>query len=416
MWPFNKSIDDLSEADLQAVVAAKIREGYTLDYKQAAYTHDNSGSREMLKDVISLANASGGHLILGVSEDRSAGVPDGVPDSMLGIAGGSNEQSWMETLCHQCIKPSIVGLRVRDIEIQGNLSAVVVFVPNSGNKPHLLEHRDKREFYTRQERQNLKMSVEQIHEAVLMTYNASQAHREFISSRRNQVLEFAGGHAALWVFVVPQFIGPEKLDVFDQDLIRFFEQPTQLPGMMNFPHQFALRRPDLDGLEALRTAQNPEYRSMMRIQRVGFADFAMCGDVVIPQSSAQDLLLNEVMIQEGAYWWSRFGCDFVTQFLSGEPVQLGIQLLNTKNSYIKPRSQYDAGDTLKLQTTDHLLIPELRISTKAEWQTAAKWQMDRMHNAFGYAASPDFDAEGRLLCGQPLSQGGTITRAHVAWE
>lgn len=152
MWPFNKSIDDLSEADLQAVVAAKIREGYTLDYKQAAYTHDNSGSREMLKDVISLANASGGHLILGVSEDRSAGVPDGVPDSMLGIAGGSNEQSWMETLCHQCIKPSIVGLRVRDIEIQGNLSAVVVFVPNSGNKPHLLEHRDKREFYTRQER------------------------------------------------------------------------------------------------------------------------------------------------------------------------------------------------------------------------------------------------------------------------
>ena len=71
MWPFSRSIDDLKEADLQSLIDGAVRESSRLDYK-SEYKSGEQGSRSILIDVSSLANAHGGFLIVGVPEDKDA--------------------------------------------------------------------------------------------------------------------------------------------------------------------------------------------------------------------------------------------------------------------------------------------------------------------------------------------------------
>lgn len=52
-----KPFDQITEADLQALVEEKVPESRRLDYKAEPYPSSDRGARELLKDVVGLANA-----------------------------------------------------------------------------------------------------------------------------------------------------------------------------------------------------------------------------------------------------------------------------------------------------------------------------------------------------------------------
>ena len=68
MIGLGKSINDLTEADLQLLVDSAVPESVTLEYKQALIIGTPGEKCEFLKDVSALANRIGGDLIYGIRE------------------------------------------------------------------------------------------------------------------------------------------------------------------------------------------------------------------------------------------------------------------------------------------------------------------------------------------------------------
>lgn len=113
---FSGQLNNLEENDLTDLVdVRRLREHIHLDYKEETYSHGREGTVEMLADVTALANAQGGYILIGVSEDNTQ--PDGTPKDLLGIENGDEEVRWIQNVCLSSIEEKITGLQVRDIDL-----------------------------------------------------------------------------------------------------------------------------------------------------------------------------------------------------------------------------------------------------------------------------------------------------------
>jgi hypothetical protein len=64
----DKPVEEITEADLTALIEAGTPELKTLEYKQAPPGGGDDVRKEFLADVASFANSSGGHLIYGMGQ------------------------------------------------------------------------------------------------------------------------------------------------------------------------------------------------------------------------------------------------------------------------------------------------------------------------------------------------------------
>ena len=65
-----KPIDEITKADIDALLTAKVAERRTLDYKELLPGGVDDAKKEFLYDVTSFANASGGDLVFGVTDQK----------------------------------------------------------------------------------------------------------------------------------------------------------------------------------------------------------------------------------------------------------------------------------------------------------------------------------------------------------
>lgn len=65
---FAKAFDEISLADLQALVDEGIPEGRQLEFKRDHYGRKDDDKREFAADVSAMANAFGGYLLIGIDE------------------------------------------------------------------------------------------------------------------------------------------------------------------------------------------------------------------------------------------------------------------------------------------------------------------------------------------------------------
>lgn len=396
MWPFKTSIEQLTEADLQSLVP-DVRENYRLDYKGQIDNHDDNSTKEMLKDIISLANASGGYLIVGISEHKNNGGPDGLPRSVDGVADGDKEQKWIEQIAYACIRPPIIGLRVRDIPLTATpeKSCVIVFVPNSMNKPHMYERKGKRDFYQRHERQNLRMSIEQIREGVLSSHRATEEYESYIERQGKSAVQFANGKLSVWFYTAPLFVKTEKVDITDEAIDRFVSSPPRIVGL-DLPSPLGQPLPLMDGLEA--TDATCENLSRLRLLNTGYIDFVEC-----VFSDEHDNSFNQHVFEQYAYWWSKFSSVFMKDYLAGEILLFGIQVLNAAQTQMGIQDPLGRrqGKTPRTIQDSTIKIPELRIASDSDWRTAAMKMSRKLRCAYGYWNNRNFDESGRLATQYP---------------
>ncbi|MEW6639964.1 MAG: ATP-binding protein [Pseudomonadota bacterium] len=112
-------------ADLDALRKNAIRESSTLEYKASAAV-DQRKKDEIVKDISAMANAEGGQIIYGMTEDNHepAGLDDGVsPAPFDGL--------WLEQIIQQNISPKIQDLKILLIPRGNGNNAIVVTIPQS---------------------------------------------------------------------------------------------------------------------------------------------------------------------------------------------------------------------------------------------------------------------------------------------
>jgi hypothetical protein len=157
-----KSLYDLALADFQGLVNNRIPEGPHLDYKETAYSGRPSDIREMLRDVIALANADGGYLVMGVREDGN-----NRPVEFCPIGDYVQKCQGIRQACLDGIQERIDGLEVCGYEVEPNRGIIVIHVPESEKTPHMVSMDHHSDFYRRYDTDKRVMAIGEIRDSFI---------------------------------------------------------------------------------------------------------------------------------------------------------------------------------------------------------------------------------------------------------
>lgn len=208
--------DALSLADLQELVTAQVPEGLRLEYKRELYRSSDNDKRELLKDVSSLANSHGGHLLLGIEE------VGGVATQISGVdcLDLDAEILRMEQIIRSGVEPVISGIRIKTISVDQNHSVFVLRIPKSWHPPHRVVARGVNRFYIRHSAGVHEPSIEELRALFTQSFSAlEQAHR-FRDERIARVCAgeddrplLSGGRLFLHIVPTAAFSGIVNLDI-----------------------------------------------------------------------------------------------------------------------------------------------------------------------------------------------------------
>lgn len=210
-------IDELSELHLQALIDNEVPEGRGIDYKLTLPGTTNDAKKEFLDDVSSFANASGGDIVFGV--DESAGVPT----DLQGLSDNLDEAMLrIESSIRDGIAPRIQGVASKPVPFSNGTQALVLRVPRSLSRPHVIVYKNHWKFYTRSSNGKHQMDIDEVRAAFV----GSEALADRIRAFRLERVELAAsggvpvptaGGASVMLHVLPlsafDSLAPAEIDL-----------------------------------------------------------------------------------------------------------------------------------------------------------------------------------------------------------
>lgn len=122
--------DPLSNERINSLINA-CEETIELDYKEKFDPSSTKDKVEISKDVIAMANTSGGHIIIGVDDDHN-------PVGLVGEIAKSIDGSDIDNKVNSFVEPRIDGIRYKMHEEAGKYFGVI-YVPKSWSAPHVIK-------------------------------------------------------------------------------------------------------------------------------------------------------------------------------------------------------------------------------------------------------------------------------------
>jgi hypothetical protein len=183
------NLDDITAAVLQRLIDNRVSERRTLEYKSTLPGTTDDDKREFLADVSSFANANGGDLIYGISEERSNGKPTGLPGAIAPIDATvlSTEMPRLENLLRDCVNPRIHGIEFRQVPLQDGKSALVLRIPRSWIGPHMVTFKPGSRFYSRNATGKHIMDVSELRTAFALSSSLPEKLRGYRIDRTTQI-------------------------------------------------------------------------------------------------------------------------------------------------------------------------------------------------------------------------------------
>ncbi len=195
----------LNEQDLVEFLDRRISESTgVIDYKLdlSGGKNPERANTELLKDVSAFANAEGGHLLIGMNdptrENNGAAF-------LVGIEDGKQTATQIEQRCADCIDPRIPGLLAHPIPLKNGKFAVVVHVPPSPSRPHMViyEGTKTRTFFIRHSETVQPMKSSEVRQAVLSAAAGNQNAIEYAATQEARFIQPLNGRCAILVHATP---------------------------------------------------------------------------------------------------------------------------------------------------------------------------------------------------------------------
>lgn len=324
----DRNIELIKASHLHALVEAGVPESRSLEFKQALNIKEGSETKEFLADVSSFANADGGDIIFGIKEKK------GVAVEVVGLELGDPERTLLsvENLVRDGIQPRIVGLKPRCIELDNGRYALLLRIPSSMNRPHMVAYRGSSRFYSRTSAGKYQLDVQEIRTAFIASDSLSQRVRQLRLERIDSILQgrtpvpLSGSHLVCFHAVPLQaFNSSFEVDISDERTRK------------NLPERIDNKRLNwginFDGLIASSVNTGNALVSYMQVLRNGVIEAAnsnLLGDGVyngIPRLSISNI----------ARCISSTLADCFTYFKDISvpcPVIVGVSLLNVKSYHM----------------------------------------------------------------------------------
>lgn len=254
---------------LKEFVSLQIQEGLYLDYKKELTTPFNDAAkREFLKDVSAFANSAGGLLVIGCREPADSLSTE---DQIVGVADGPKWASTLENMASASIDPRIPGLLFHVVDVGADKYCILVYVPQSLARPHMVVHTGHRAFYSRSSESTFPMSTHDIRQAVLSSASAVANAKAYSEERFVLIQErFGADRPMLFIQAVPIIPPDSSWDVLSEDFsqLAFGHDIYRRYPKYHFASNGYLRRPIIEGISWSNSRTHLEWE--VEIHRTGY--------------------------------------------------------------------------------------------------------------------------------------------------
>ena len=394
---FNKTIENLSFRDIEWIIQNGITENQNLEFKREAWGYTDANKKEMLRDIISMANKYGGYFIIGIEEESDTGRAIGLNN----IPNAENERDRILSSLFANTQPRLRSVKIRVFTNNG-INILVIGVPNSFNKPHMITFENMNQFWVRHDRQKMLMTIDEIQESVINTINITKNADLFFTKRKQAIIDEAGGVPIIVIGALPVAAQKEIIDITDIQLRELLKNsPLIRNDGVSFRFGDRLVKPSYFGLSV-----SIENYSKIELHRNGYIEGSLNlanhkesgnditrlddGRVLRPQV-IRNWVVVEILfsfVKQVKQIYSYIGYDGLVYIFCG--------LYNIKGFSIRPHqeSQYNLIHELQIWNSDHLEIGPVAF-TEIDDVVIAKTFGDRIWQSFGYEQEPYFN--GRVF-------------------
>jgi hypothetical protein len=389
---FRKPFEEIVQTDLEALIG--LSETQELEFKKEPFERNDEGTREMLRDVASFANASGGYIIVGIETGS-----DSQAINMVGVSNGEGETRRITDSCLANIGERILGLKARPVPLTDGRFIILIHAPRSTRAPHMITFRGLNQFWKRYGTMKSKMSVEEIKDTCRITMDLRKTLEEFLVERRSKILSRARGRPFMSISATPLIVRDEVIDIFDRELRDLIRNPPyergggwSIGGWQDIrPSLYGLtasgRSPDSVELEVFRNA-HVELRLLIdgRFIRERWTN-----------NGSESPLLYPFSVIEYPISFLHFVNKVYSTHGQIDPCVIQFGLYNIKGygltEGLRPERIVSPPN---FWSEEHLEIPAYQASIPLDVERTAKSLADRLWNAFGFEKAPLFDREGRF--------------------
>lgn len=286
--------DEITADDILRLVADKVAEHKTLEYKAILKINNTEDKAEFLSDISSFANASGGDILFGITDEREGTSATGVPGDIVGLAlaNTASECNRIEQLIRDGVQPRLPVLLVKAIQIPEHGHILLIRVGKSWLAPHMVSYANRTRFFSRNSSTGkVQLDVQQIGAAFAQQRAVGERLRDWKADRISKAVSGNGpvqltGSQLLFHFVPAAAIADDTVSlprVFDTNAL------NNMRLLMCLSSQS--RRYNADGLLFVSQKTTDNAQSYLQIFKDGALEY---GDSYVFNSYGADSIASQI--------------------------------------------------------------------------------------------------------------------------
>jgi hypothetical protein len=384
----DKSIDELGEADFQLLVDEQVSEKRNIEYKSGLPSETRESKKELLADVSSLANAAGGHLILGIREEN------GIPTAMPGVQreDPDKEVLRLENIIRDGIEPRIQGVQAKAIPLSTGTSLFVLRIPQSWSKPHVVNYQGHWKFYSRNSAGKYPLDVSEVRSAFLLSGTLLDRIKLFRDGQLGSIISdqtparlVPGGRTVLHIVPYAAFAPAAS---FPLDAIAKSPWPVRpIDGSLtDYRYNF-------DGCLIINGNEAGQCRGYVQVFRSGIIEAV---DASLLRRRGAEHSIPSRIFEQGLIGATEMYLAAQKQLAIPPPIAILVTLLGV-SGYTMAVSQFvsSRADTNYPIDRDTLVLPEFILEDyPSDVPRALKSTFDTIWNAAGWPTSLGYDEQG----------------------
>jgi Schlafen, AlbA_2 len=286
--------DEITTDDILRLVQDKVAEHTTLEYKAALAIDNTEEKAEFLSDISSFANASGGDILFGITDEREGASATGVPGEVVGIilANAAAECNRIEQLIRDGIQPRLPLLQVRAFETSDHRHIILIRVGKSWLAPHMVSYANRTRFFSRNSSTGkVQLDVQQIGAAFAQQRGISERLRDWRTDRISKAVSGNGPIQLSGTQLLYHFISSAAVAADHPSFPRMFDTNAWGTGRLLMCLSAEWRRYNADGLlfASKKTTENSQ--SYLQVFKEGALEY---GDSYVFNSYGSDTIASAI--------------------------------------------------------------------------------------------------------------------------
>jgi hypothetical protein len=379
----------MTESDINNLIDNGVVENISLEYKRELNIIRESDKIEFLSDVSSFANAIGGQIIYGISEDRK----NGKPEKALGVAIENIDQEILkiESILKNGLEPRIVNLKIEYIKLKDIKYIIIINILRSWISPHRVIFNNHGHFYIRTSNSKHKMDVSELKVAFNLAESATDRIKTF---RHNRISSIISGETPFSFIDNPSKVLFHLVPLNSLSIGTIYDiNPSRYNSLIPLYCEGWNTNFNFDGYIAYSKNKEGKSYSYVQLFKNGIIEslegiyFSDDGDGkwFYPNTLERELLLglkNYLKVQQS------IGVSM--------PIIIFLTFINCKGFSIKG-DRFSFRDIIKIDK-DILYFPEILIESFDELpHIFFRSTLDCIWNACGYSSCPNYDDNGNWI-------------------